>query len=98
MRCSRASFLLKRSRLPLTRALERVGGIQSQYAPSTYIGLWSRLEGFRLADSDPCPRALARDPGDADAVDDPRLGGRLLAARRSATTSASGGARAQALR
>jgi hypothetical protein len=30
----------------LPRALERVGGIQAQYAPSSYIGLWSRLEGF----------------------------------------------------
>ena len=32
--------------MPLPRALERVGGIQAQYAPSMYIGLWSRLEGF----------------------------------------------------
>jgi len=43
-------LLLERSRLPLTRALERVGGIQAQYAPSSYIGLWSRLDGFALAD------------------------------------------------
>jgi hypothetical protein len=41
-------FLLERSRLPLTRTLERIGGIQAQYAPSSYIGLWSRLEGFEL--------------------------------------------------
>jgi hypothetical protein len=40
-------LLLDRSTLPLTRALERVGGIQTQYAPSAYIGLWSRLHGFR---------------------------------------------------
>jgi hypothetical protein len=40
-------LLLKRLRLPLTTALERVGGLQTQYAPSGYIGLWSRLEGFR---------------------------------------------------
>ncbi len=26
--------------------MERVGGLQSQYAPSAYIGLWSRLAGF----------------------------------------------------
>ena len=42
--------LLERSRLPLTRTLERIGGIQAQYAPSSYIGLWSRVEGFELAE------------------------------------------------
>jgi Winged helix DNA-binding domain len=40
-------LLLERANLPLPRALERVCGIQAQYAPSMYIGLWSRLEGFR---------------------------------------------------
>lgn len=40
-------LLLDRSRLSLPRALERVGGIQDQYAPTAYIGLWSRLEDFR---------------------------------------------------
>jgi hypothetical protein len=35
--------------MPLTRALERVGGLQTQYAPSAYIGLWSRLHAFELA-------------------------------------------------
>jgi Winged helix DNA-binding domain len=39
-------LLLERARLPLPQALERVAGIQAQYAPSTYIGLWTRLEGF----------------------------------------------------
>jgi Winged helix DNA-binding domain len=39
-------LLLERARMPLPRALEAVGGIQAQYAPSMYIGLWSRLEGF----------------------------------------------------
>src|SRR4051794_8925019 len=38
--------LLERRRAPLPRTLERIGGIQAQYAPSMYIGLWSRLEGF----------------------------------------------------
>ena len=39
-------LLLERGRMPLPKALERIGGIQAQYAPSMYIGLWSRLEGF----------------------------------------------------
>ncbi len=40
-------LLLDRSSLSLVRALERVGGLQTQYAPSAYIALWSRLSGFR---------------------------------------------------
>jgi hypothetical protein len=40
-------LLLERSKLPLTRALEQVGGLQTQYAPSAYIALWSRLHNFR---------------------------------------------------
>jgi len=39
-------LLLERSTMPLTRALEQVAGLQTQYAPSAYISLWSRLEGF----------------------------------------------------
>ncbi|MEO8424543.1 MAG: winged helix DNA-binding domain-containing protein [Actinomycetota bacterium] len=39
-------MLLERSGLPLTKAVERMGGVQSQYAPSSYIGLWTRLAGF----------------------------------------------------
>jgi Winged helix DNA-binding domain len=40
-------LLLERSRLPLVRAVERVGGLQTQYAPSGYVSLWSRLADFR---------------------------------------------------
>lgn len=50
-------LLLERKRLSLPKALERIGGIQAQYAPSMYIGLWSRLEGFEREALD---RALAR--------------------------------------
>jgi len=42
-------LLLDRARLPLPKALERVGSIQAQYAPSMYIGLWTRLTGFERA-------------------------------------------------
>ena len=74
-------LLLERGRMPLPKALERIGGIQAQYAPSMYIGLWSRLEGFTR---DALTRALERrsvDPGHADAPHHPpRLARRLLAA------------------
>jgi hypothetical protein len=39
-------LLLERSSAPLPRVLERMGGLQAQYAPSMYVGLWSRLAGF----------------------------------------------------
>jgi Winged helix DNA-binding domain len=39
-------LLLARSDLSVHRALERVAGIQAQYAPSMYIGLWTRLVDF----------------------------------------------------
>src|SRR6188508_3528693 len=50
-------LLLERAKTPLPRALERVGGIQAQYAPSMYIGLWSRLAGV---ERDQLTRALER--------------------------------------
>ena len=50
-------MLLERAKTPLPRALERVGGIQAQYAPSMYVGLWSRLAGF---ERDRLTRALER--------------------------------------
>jgi Winged helix DNA-binding domain len=43
-------LLLRRRRLAVDRAVERVAGLQSQYAPSPYIRLWSSLEGFTLGD------------------------------------------------
>src|SRR6186997_2923888 len=39
-------LLLERSPLSLTEALETVAGLQTQYAPAGYIGLWTRLEDF----------------------------------------------------
>jgi hypothetical protein len=50
-------LLLERARTPIPRALERIGGIQAQYAPAMYVGLWSRLEGL---ERDAVTRALER--------------------------------------
>ena len=50
-------LLLERSRLAIPKALERVGGIQAQYAPSMYIGLWTRLVDL---DREALTRALER--------------------------------------
>jgi hypothetical protein len=50
-------LLLERGRGTIPRTLERVGGIQAQYAPSMYVGLWSRLEGF---EREALTRALER--------------------------------------
>jgi hypothetical protein len=50
-------LLLERAQLSIPRAIERVGGLQTQYAPSGYVGLWSRLEGF---ERDTLTRALER--------------------------------------
>jgi Winged helix DNA-binding domain len=50
-------LLLARAPLPIPRALERIGGLQAQYAPAMYVGLWSRLEGF---ERDALTRALYR--------------------------------------
>jgi hypothetical protein len=50
-------LLLERWRLPLPRAVDQVGGLQTQYAPSAYVALWSRLHALRR---DALTRALER--------------------------------------
>jgi hypothetical protein len=40
-------LLLHRSTLDPERAVAQLAGLQTQYAPSGYLGLWSRLAGFR---------------------------------------------------
>ncbi|HEX2755039.1 MAG TPA: winged helix DNA-binding domain-containing protein [Candidatus Limnocylindrales bacterium] len=40
-------LLLEGSPLSITDAIERIGGLQTQYAPSGYVGLWTRLAAFR---------------------------------------------------
>jgi hypothetical protein len=39
-------LLLERSTLSISEAVEQVGGLQTQYAPSGYVGLWTRLAEF----------------------------------------------------
>jgi hypothetical protein len=51
-------LLLERRRLPVVRALERLAGLQAQWAPAPYVGLWTRLEGFRR---DALERAVLRE-------------------------------------
>jgi hypothetical protein len=40
-------LLLERRRVPVTRALEQVAGLQAQWGPAPYVGLWTRVAGFR---------------------------------------------------
>lgn len=41
-------LLLRRVRLGVPTAIERLGALQAQWPPAPYIALWSRLEGFRI--------------------------------------------------
>ncbi len=41
-------LLLQRARLPVARAIERLGALQAQWSPAPYVALWTRLEGFRI--------------------------------------------------
>ena len=40
-------LLLERSGMSIPAAVEQVGGLQTQYAPSGYVGLWTRLADFQ---------------------------------------------------
>ncbi len=40
-------LLLERAELDAVTAIELLAGMQAQHAPAPYIGLWSRLRGFR---------------------------------------------------
>lgn len=50
-------LLLERSPLSIPRAVEQIAGVQTQYAPSAYIRLWTSLRRFELGD---LTRALER--------------------------------------
>src|SRR5689334_18817916 len=43
-------MLLERAAGSPEQAAARVAGLQTQYAPSGYVGLWSRLSGFARPD------------------------------------------------
>jgi hypothetical protein len=40
-------MLLERKKAAVVDAIERLGGLQAQWAPAPYVALWSRLKGFR---------------------------------------------------
>lgn len=42
--------LLARAEKPMNEVIEDIAGLQTQYAPSGYIALWSRVAGFQRAD------------------------------------------------
>jgi hypothetical protein len=50
-------MLLERVKGPMPKVLDRMGTLQAQYAPSMYIGLWTRMDGF---ERDQLDRALER--------------------------------------
>jgi hypothetical protein len=45
-------LLLRRSSLSVPRVLEQIGGIQAQYAPSSYVRLWTNMRHFEMGDLD----------------------------------------------
>lgn len=48
-------MLLERSDSTIEDAIEQIGGMQTQYAPAGYVGLWTRVAGF---ERDALTRAL----------------------------------------
>lgn len=40
-------LLLERRRISPLRVIERLAGMQAQWSPAPYVGLWTRVDGFR---------------------------------------------------
>ncbi len=59
-------MLLRRESLPVLSAIERLVGMQAQVPNNPYVGLWTRLDGFR-------PEDLAQPISDRQAVRAPLL-------------------------
>ena len=72
--------------LSIADVVEQVGGLQTQYAPSGYVGLWTRLAGLPARRPDRGARGARGRPGDADAGHDPY---RVASASTGATRSVS---------
>ena len=74
-RSARAPVAARARAASLPKALERIGGIQAQYAPSMYVGLWTPARGLRARGARPgrssaapwsrAPAARDDPPGDA---------------------------------
>jgi hypothetical protein len=50
-------MLLERQRVGVVDAIERLGGLQGQWAPAPYVALWTRIKGF---ERDQLTRAIDR--------------------------------------